>query len=178
MNKMTYILIGALLFGGIIYLFAKMKKSNSDSQTEKNVTENSQKDIEILNTNADSNLSYPERLNKAKDLYPFKKWRENFFEFEMLQYTEENCNTAKDIFDNLIIKLTELGENGNKKDKETCFELAIKSLNKLNEKDEGIIETGEREDLCELIDQITLASGLNPREYAKGEGIADLWRKW
>ncbi|MDX6181870.1 hypothetical protein SGQ44_04980 [Flavobacterium sp. Fl-77] len=48
----------------------------------------------------------------------------------------------------------------------------------MNEKDEGIIETGEREDLCELIDQITLASGLKPKDYAKGEGIADSLREW
>lgn len=96
----------------------------------------------------------------------------------MEQYTEENCNQAKGIFDNLISKLITLSEKGNKIEKEKYFEIAIKSLNRLNEKDEGIIETGEREDLCELVDQITIASGLNPKDYPEGQGISDLWREW
>lgn len=44
-------------------------------------------------------MTYSEKLLKAKDLYPFESWREKFFEDEMEQYTEENCNTAKAIFD-------------------------------------------------------------------------------
>jgi hypothetical protein len=41
-----------------------------------------------------------------------------------------------------------------------------------------LIETGEREDLCELIDQITIAAGMDPKNYGDGEGIADEWRNW
>jgi len=48
----------------------------------------------------------------------------------------------------------------------------------LNKVEAGIIETGEREDLCELIDKITIAAGLNPEDYAQGDGLADLWREW
>lgn len=70
------------------------------------------------------------------------------------------------------------GETGDKTEKEKYFEDAITSLNELNEEDDSLIETGEREDLCELIDQITIAAGLNPENYADGEGIADLWREW
>ena len=174
---MPYLIIGALIIGTIAYLFANSKKTKSNPELENNLAENTQLQTELQYSLNDS-LTYSEKLNKTKELYPFAKWRENFFEYEMEQYTEENCNEAKGIFDNLISKLIALGENGNKKDKEKCFEIGIKSLNKLNEKDEGIIETGEREDLCELIDQITLASGLNPKDYAEGEGIADLWREW
>ncbi|TDO77617.1 hypothetical protein EV143_104384 [Flavobacterium chryseum] len=176
MNKIIYITIGALIIGGIAYYFQNKKKANNNPESKKNIIKNFQQDKEL--DKSENNLSYSEKLNKTKILYPFKNWRENFFEYGMEQYTEENCNAAKNIFDNLITELIELGENGNKKDKEKCFELAVKSLNKLNEKEESIIETGEREDLCELIDQITIASGLNPEEYAKGEGISDLWREW
>ena len=178
MNKMTYLIIGVLVIGGLAYALVKSKRTKSDPQIEKSITKDFQKDVSNHEAQIDSNLSYPDRLNKTKALYPFTKWRQNFTEYGMEQYTEENCNTAKSIFDNLIEKLIKLGENGDKKEKEKCFEVAVNSLNKLNEKDEGIIETGEREDLCELIDQITIASGLNPKEYAEGEGIADLWREW
>lgn len=174
MKKMTYLIIGTLIIGGIVYLYTK---TNNNPEVENNLTEKTQPRSEFEHSLNDS-LTYSEKLNKTKELYPFAKWRENFFEYKMEQYTEENCNEAKGIFDNLIFKLITLGENGNKNDKEKSFEIAIKSLNKLNEKDEGIIETGEREDLCELIDQITLASGLKPKDYAEGEGIADLWREW
>ncbi len=177
MKKMIYLIIGTLIIGGIVYLYANSKNKNKNSQVENNLTEEIQPKTNFEDSQNDS-LTYTEKLIKTKELYPFAKWRENFFEYEMEQYTEENCNEAKSIFDNLISKLIKIGENGNKIEKENCFEKAIKSLNKLNEKDEGIIETGEREDLCELIDQITLASGLKPSDYAEGDGIADLWREW
>lgn len=173
MKKMVYLIIGVLIIGGTVYFFANLKKTKNNFELENNLTKNTQPETELQYSLNDS-LTYSEKLNKTKELYPFAKWRENFFEYGMEQYTEENCNKAKGIFDQLIFKLITLGENGNKNDKEKCFEIGIKSLNKLNEKDEGIIETGEREDLCELIDQITLASGLNPKDYAEGEGIADL----
>lgn len=174
---MTYLIIGALMIGGIGYLYANSNKANKNPQLEKKLHVEIKPNSNFENLENDS-LTYSEKLIKTKEFYPFAKWRENFLEYEMEQYTEENCNEAKSIFDNLISKLIKLGENANRTEKEKCFETAIKSLNKLNEKDTGIIETGEREDLCELIDQITLASGLNPKNYAEGEGIADLWREW
>lgn len=174
---MTYVIITVLIIGGIFYFYIKSKKENKNAETENSFTADSTASSNFdLSENGD--LTYSEKLNKTKALYPFEHWRESFFEYEMEQYTEENCNEAKSIFDNLISKLITIGEHGSITEKEKCFEIAIKSLNELNEKDEGIIETVEREDLCELIDQITIAAGLNPKNYAEGEGIADLWREW
>lgn len=167
-------ILSALAF---IFLFLFQKKEVVSSQTETIISENIEDKIEFSLIPNDS-LSYSERLNKTKEFYPFKSWRENFFEYDMEQYTEENCNTAKQIFDDLIAELIEIGEDGNEQDKVKYFEKAVISLNDLENKEEGIIETGEREDLCELIDQITLAAGLNPKNYADGEGLADLWRDW
>lgn len=177
MNKLIYLIIGSLIICGTVCLYANSKKTNNCSQIENNLSEKIKPNTNFENFQNDS-VTYSEKLIKTKKFYPFVKWRENFFEYKMEQYTEENCNEAKKIFDNLILKLITIGENAKRTEKEKCFEFAIKSLNKLNEKDSEIIETGEREDLCELIDQITLASGLNPKNYAKGEGIADLWREW
>ena len=59
------------------------------------------------------------------------------------------------------------------------FEVAIIALNNLNEgAGNCLIETGEREDLCELIDKICGVGGLNSKDYADGNGISDLWRDW
>jgi hypothetical protein len=131
-------------------------------------------------------MTYYEKLESAKTYYPFDKWREMFFpdpedeDAEGLeQYTEENCNAAKVIFDNLINGLHQLGENASEPIKVELFKIAVLNLNELNEEaDDCLIETGEREQLCELIDQITIASGLNPKDYAEGAGIADEWRDW
>ena len=129
-------------------------------------------------------MNYLENLNATKANYPFDRWRtyypneSNNFE-GMEQYTSENCDKAQAIFDTLIDKLGELGENGTKSDKEKMFAIAIIALNDLNDETDGaLIETGEREDLCELIDEITIKAGLNPEDYAVGDGMADEWRDW
>ena len=177
MNKMIYKIIGGIVFGVIAYMLVKQKNKANDSKPKSSISEDVLTEIKPDLTQNDS-LTYSEKLNKTKEFYPFKNWRENFLEYEMEQYTEENCNAAKQIFDSLISELIKIGENGNEKTKVEYFEKSIKSLNELNNNNEGLIETGEREDLCELIDQITIASGLNPQDYADGDGIADLWREW
>lgn len=130
-------------------------------------------------------MTYYEKLESTKTYYPFVKWREMSFpdpedEDEGLdQYTEENSNAAKDIFDNLIDDLQKLGENASEPNKVALFKTAVLNLNNLNQEvDSCLIETGEREQLCELIDQITIAAELNPKDYADGQGIADEWRDW
>jgi hypothetical protein len=128
---------------------------------------------------------YNQNLLDTKQYYPFERWRQNFFPDPddpdlggMEQYTQENCDEAKKIFDSLINQLTILGKNADEKIKIELFEKTVLSLNKLNANVVGLIETGEREDLCELIDKITMASGLNPKDYGDGEGIADELREW
>lgn len=174
---MTYQIIFILSVLGISLIYADWKKRKRKTEFKPNQLK-TVIEKEQLTFFEDDNLPYVEKLDRTKKLYPFENWRNNFIEYEMEQYSEGNCNAAKNIFDTLINKLNKLGENGNKQEKEKCFEVAVISLNELNDKDDSLIETGEREDLCELIDQITIAAGLNPKEYADGEGIADLWREW
>jgi len=129
-------------------------------------------------------MTYPEKLRSTKAGYPFDTWRgyypneENNFD-GMDQYTPENCAMAQQIFDDLIDKLIDAGEGAAKTEKEKLFEQAIISLNNLNDETGGdLIETGEREELCELIDNICINAGLNPEDYADGQGISDEWRDW
>lgn len=127
-------------------------------------------------------MTYADALQATKSFYPFDHWRELFFPDEegdsMEQYSPENCDAAQSILDSLIKNLILIGESANKKEKETLFEEAILSLNNLNDKISGLIETGEREDLCELFDQISITAGLIPADYGRGEGIATEWRNW
>lgn len=51
-------------------------------------------------------------------------------------------------------------------------------MNNLNYKVPSLIETGEREELCDLYDRIFIESGLTPSFYGGGEGIASEWRSW
>jgi len=124
-----------------------------------------------------ASMTYQEKLKSCKADYPFVRWREAFDEgFE--QYTEENCNRFKLIFDNLISDLIRLGEHSQSAEKVNAFKKAVLTLNNLSAEDDSLIETGEREDLCALVDQITIACGLNPKDFGGGEGLASEWREW
>jgi hypothetical protein len=129
-------------------------------------------------------MSYKENLEATKLYYPFDNWRELFYPNEedgldgMEQYSPENCNKVQHVFDDLIENLIKAGEDASEPLKVIFFKIAVDTLNTLDKQIDGLIETGEREDLCELIDKITLAAGLNPADYGDGEGIADEWREW
>jgi hypothetical protein len=123
-------------------------------------------------------MTYEEKLFQTKGSYPFERWRESF-EFGLEQYTKENCDAMRKIFDDLITDLIAKGEMASEEEKIESFRIAIEATNELNEEcDEELIETGEREDLCELTDVITIAAGLDPKKYGEGEGLASEWREW
>lgn len=89
-------------------------------------------------------MLYNEQLESAKKYYPFDNWQSNYEE-GLEQYTIENCNKTKWVFDNLIEKLIGSGENSEEQNKIELFKIAVESLNKLNDEIDGLIETGERE---------------------------------
>lgn len=133
----------------------------------------------IKNTDKTSQIyiDYKNKLLATKAFYPFERWRQNYNE-GLTQYTTENCNKIKKVFDDLITSLVEIGGNAGEEQKKQLFKLAILNTNQLNEEIDGLIETGEREDLCELTDKITIACGLDPHKYGAGEGLASEWREW
>ena len=170
---LTIIVFAAIVIFSVFIIPKKKKNNVTAIKDTKNLKP---KSAAVVSNNKGGN--YAEKLEKTKEFYPFVKWRTNFTAYDMEQYTEENCNSAKHIFDTLIADLITVGERSEEKNKVALFETAITALNNLDSKAEGLIETGEREDLCELIDYITIAAGLNPDDYADGEGLADLWRDW
>lgn len=123
-------------------------------------------------------MTFAEKLNQAKQSYPFMRWREAV-EFGLEQYTEENCLRMQKIFDDLIATLIEKGEDASEEEKVELFRIAIIATNEMNDEFDGsFIETGEREDLWELTNIITVAAGLNPKDYGEGEGLVSEWREW
>ena len=124
-------------------------------------------------------MSYADDLTAAKEQLPFRSsWRENF-KHGLEQYTEENCAKAEAILVRLIDGLISIGESAGEKEKVQLFETATLSLNDLNkETDWALIETGEREELCELMNEIAQAAGIDHSKYGHGEGLASEWRDW
>jgi hypothetical protein len=117
---------------------------------------------------------YEVKLNSEKAGYPFQGWQESGLE----QYTPEACSAFAAVIDMLIAELGQVGNDAAESVKLAAFERAVIALNRLNEADESLIETGEREDLCELINSIAMAAGLDPSKYGDGEGPASEWRDW
>jgi len=117
------------------------------------------------------------RLMAVKKLYPFASWRDGE-EGGLDQYTRENCDAAKATFDRLIKQLIALGEAGAEDAKLALFREAVEGLNELNAEVLNLIESGERDQLCELFNEIARAVGLEPTKYGGGEGPASEWRDW
>jgi hypothetical protein len=117
---------------------------------------------------------YYTRLHAAKTRYPFARWAGSIPEL----YTESICAAFARVFDNLIAKLVALGETASEAEKLHAFHDAVRALNELNQLDLGLIETGERDDLCELCNVVARAAGLDPSKYGNGAGPADDWREW
>ena len=113
-------------------------------------------------------------LAATKARYPFQRWAESGLE----QYTPQACAAFARVFDRLIHDLAELGPSADEAAKLAAFEQAVQALNALNEEDDSLIETGEREDLCELVNDIATAAGMDPARYGDGEGPASGWRDW
>ena len=147
-------------------LFGKKETSKQTENNTPNIDKTKQMDS-----------GYQNKLITTKQFYPFKNWRENY-DVGLTQYTQENCNKTKKVFDDLIDSLINIGEHANENEKIQQFKKAILSTNKLNEEIHGLIETDEREDLCELTNKITIACGLDPQKFGDGEGIASEWREW
>jgi hypothetical protein len=118
--------------------------------------------------------NYLNRLTATKEKYPFARWAKSGLD----QYTPEACAAFVSIFDFLITNLNTLGEQAPEEKKIALFKNAVESLNALNEEDESLIETGEREDLCELCNIVAVAAGIDPGKYGDGEGPASEWRDW
>jgi hypothetical protein len=128
---------------------------------------------DVLPTSSSSVSEYSQRLVAIKVRYPFARWAKS----GLPQYTPRACAAFVTVFDRLIADLSTLGESAPDAKKLDCFRRAVGKLNELNERDTSLIETGEREDLCELLAQIGIAAGMPPSKFPDEEGAAS-GRDW
>lgn len=91
--------------------------------------------------------------------------------------TGANCDRAERILNDLVDGLIELGEAASEAKKIGWFKAAVEALN-ARAAETGMIETGEREELCELFNLIAVDCGIDPSNYGGGEGPASEWRDW
>jgi len=114
-------------------------------------------------------------LELIKEHLDIMSWTEKKDE-GLEQYTKKNCKTAQTIILRLITQLENVEESDILK-KEELIKECVLELNKFNETLDGsFIETEEREELCDLFDNIADAAGLNVQDYP--DGIASKWRNW
>jgi hypothetical protein len=124
----------------------------------------------------DAEESYVDRLNRWRNNLPFSEWTTKL-EHGLEQYTQANCDRAERILHDLVDGLIERGEAAPEAKKVSLFKTAVEALNVLDA-ETGMIETGEREELCELFNLIAADCGIDPSNYGDGEGPASEWRDW
>ena len=121
-------------------------------------------------------MTYDDRLNSWRNNFPITEWRAGL-EHGLDQYTEANCDRAEKILNDLIDGLIQVGEAASEARKISLFKTTVEALNVLDA-ETGMIETGEREELCELFNLIAVDCGIDPSKYGRGEGLASEWRDW
>ena len=114
-------------------------------------------------------------LELIRDNLNIMSWTEKK-ENGLRQYTKKNCKKAETIILNLIGELESVDQNDFIA-KEELIKQCILNLNKFNDGFDGsFIETEEREELCDLFDNIADAIGINVQDYQ--DGVASKWRDW
>ena len=114
-------------------------------------------------------------LELIKDRLDIMSWTEKK-EKGLEQYSKKNCTKAETIVLELISQLGAVEQNDFAV-KEELIKQAVLKLNKFNDSlDGGFIETEEREELCDLFDNIADAVGINVQDYQ--DGVASKWRDW
>ena len=121
-------------------------------------------------------MTYIDRLNSWRNNFPFSEWKTGF-EHGLEQYTQTNCDRAERILNELVDGLIEVGEAASEATKVSLFKTAVEALNALDA-ETHMIETGEREELCDLFNLMAVDCGIDPSKYGRGEGLASEWRDW
>ena len=102
----------------------------------------------------------------------FQFYQEGYY--EELGYSKKDCGLIDNIILTLIEQL-EIDKDATEKQKLTYFKSCVLAINKVDDKLQ-FIETGEREYLCDTLDAIATAVGIDVSAY--DDDIAGKWRSW
>jgi hypothetical protein len=91
------------------------------------------------------------------------------------EYTQEHINRCENLLDNFLTSLETIPATGQQDYILKAVKKAVLSLNKLNNECDGsLIETTEREQLCDIIIKAAQKAGLESAE----DDITLEWREW
>lgn len=109
---------------------------------------------------------------------PFNKWVEKRAH-GLEQYTAKKCRAVQRVFTDLIDGLLRLGNSATTEVKLQLFLNAMSALNDLNTSDPELIESGEREELCDWLETIARSADL-PDDCLGEEGNRSILagREW
>ena len=126
----------------------------------------------LISNNQQSKQTEWQKLSNQK---PLLDWQDKL-EDGLEQYTKDNCESAQNILSKLIENLEGFKEM-DLDSKLELFKTAVLEFNALNESlGHSFIETGEREDLCTILDNIADTVGIDLQSFE--DGIAMEWREW
>lgn len=124
---------------------------------------------------SDNTEGHKSELQKILDKLPIRGWTSKL-EDGLLQYTKFNCQRAIAIIESLV-RVLESNINNPKEEKIEYIKNAVIQFNHLNNELNGVfIETGEREELCDIFDNLADAVGIDTLFYE--DGISYEWREW
>lgn len=103
---------------------------------------------------------------------PTLEWKQRMDEEDDI-FTDENIDATDKVLDSYISSLKELGDTPTEEAILECVKEVVIQLNELNDKYVYFIETMEREELAEFIEEGAKLVGLKPEEDPTEE-----WREW
>lgn len=103
-----------------------------------------------------------------------REYRESIIaDGEQADYSDADVNKCGTILDNLLAQL-QATTYGDKNAVKRIIEQAVLALNYLNNNcSQSLIETDQREQICEVIMQAAAAAGVGD-----GEDLTEEWREW
>ena len=104
-------------------------------------------------------------LESLKKKRRFSFWRGN--------RPDKAIAACRQTFRDAVSALITLGPKPKKRAVADVIHRCVAQLNALDERYDGFIETGEREELCREIDELVYVAGLRG-----SDGLADRWREW
>jgi hypothetical protein len=114
-------------------------------------------------------MNYAEKLQYIQSELPFDYWPNE---------GSDDADEGEGLFYDLIDQLIAFGQDGDLAAKTEAIQAAVLALNRMHTAHPDLIETEEREDICEMLNEIAAAAGIDVSAYAKEGSIADLWREW
>lgn len=113
-------------------------------------------------------------IAERSKVLPTKYWQERMNDGDD-QFTNTGINDVKALLENYIQTLLALLPKKKATPIYNSVKKLVNSINKINTKNNGFIETMEREELCEFINELIKATGL---QLDKTIDLTEQWREW